>query len=563
MSDLHMKHWPPGVPTEIEIPAQSLAQNLADTAARLPDKAALIYYGATITYAQLHDGVERVAGWLQQNGVQRGDRVILYMQNAPQWVMAYYAILRADACVVPVNPMNRAKEIEHLLADTGARIALIGSELKDEIMPLLLSGELSTLGVAAYADMAGDSPDDPLPEALAGLTDRGLGGPGVIPWSEILAAGARPAPSEAGPDDLAVIPYTSGTTGLPKGCVHTHRTVQSVIHAYKVWTPYRESDTLLSALPYFHVTGMQNAMNTPILCGATIVLMTRWDRDLAIRLLERHRVTIWRSITTMVIDVLNAPGIRDRDLSALWLIGAGGAAMPEAVAARLRDMLGLEVVEGYGMTETIAATHLNPPQAPRRQCLGIPTFGVDSRILDVATGAELGPDQDGEIVMTGPQLFLGYWFDQAASEAAFVTIDGKRFFRTGDIGHYDRDGYFYMTDRVKRMINAAGYKVWPAEVESLMLHHPGIAEACVIGLPDPRRGETVKAFVVPRDGHTPTESGVIAWCHGRMAAYKCPRVVEFVPALPRNASGKVQWRDLAATEAQRLKSPPLVGQGPG
>ncbi|WP_136636379.1 long-chain-fatty-acid--CoA ligase [Pseudooceanicola onchidii] len=550
MTTLHFANWPPGLPHHIDVPAQSLAQNLSQTAARLPDKVAIHYYGRAITYRELAADVDRIAAWLQAQGVARGDRVLLYAQNAPQWVIGYYAILRADAAVIPVNPMNRQAELEHLARDTGARVAIVGSELVDHITPLVTGGHLDHILAAAYADMAHPSADEPLPAGLGGLTDTTATGPGVTPWSAAIAQDLTPAPHLAGPDDLAVIPYSSGTTGNPKGCVHRHRTVQATVHAYVRWSPFTEEDTLLAVMPYFHVTGMQNSMNAPICAGSTLVLMTRWDRDLAARLIARHRVTMFRSITTMVIDILNAPDFASYDLSSLTSMGGGGAAMPEAIAARLKSETGLEFIEGYGMSETIAATHINPPHAPKMQCLGIPLFDVDARVLDVDTGAELGPNQPGEIVMHGPQVFEGYWRNDAATRDAFLTLDGKRFFKTGDIGYYDEGGYFFMTDRIKRMINASGYKVWPAEVEALMHHHPDIAEACVIGAPDPRRGETVKAYVVKRAAsQNVTEESIIQWCHATMAAYKCPRQIVFVDALPKSGTGKVQWRALAEAEA--------------
>ena len=551
MPDLHLKHWPPGVPHRIAYPDQPVVQNLLTTAARVPDNPAIHYHGATITYADLRRDVEAMAGWLRARGVGRGDRVLIHMQNAPQWVVAYFAIQRANAVVVPANPMYRHAELRHLAVDTGARIALVGSELLDHIRPLLAEGHLDHLAVAAYADAADPGSDLPMPEGLGGLTDTGLPGPGVTPWRQALQEGNAPPALDTGPEDLAVIVYSSGTTGHPKGCMHLHRNVMATIEGYTVWTPYTGDDVVLSVMPYFHVTGMQNSMNVPIRVGAPIVMMSRWDRDVAARLIERFKVTIFRSISTMVIDLMNAPNFDDYDLSSITNVGCGGAAVPEAVAARLFEMSGLRIIEGYGLSETIAATHINPPQAPRKQCLGIPMFEVDSRVLDITTGAELGPGESGEIVMRGPQIFQGYWRNEAATEQAFVQIEGQRFFRTGDIGHYDADGYWYMTDRVKRMINASGFKVWPAEVEALMHGHPGIAEACVIGVADPRRGETVKAFVVRRrgTGETLTEAEIIAWCRAEMAAYKVPRAVTFLDALPKSGSGKVQWRELTEQEA--------------
>jgi fatty-acyl-CoA synthase len=258
-----------------------------------------------------------------------------------------------------------------------------------------------------------------------------------------------------------------------------------------------------------------------------------------------------------VVDFLANPGIAEIDLSSLNVIRGGGAAMPEAVAHKLRELTGLSYVEGYGMSETMAATHINPPQRPKPQCLGIPVFDVDARIIDPTTLQELAPGESGEIVMHAPQVMQGYWRNDPATAEAFITLDGRRFLRTGDLARIDEDGYFFMTDRLKRMINASGYKVWPAEVESLMYHHPAIHEVCVIGARDARRGETVKALVVLKPGHlgTLSEADIAAWAHDHMAAYKSPRLVEFVASLPKSGTGKIQWRELQERQAALDQAP--------
>jgi fatty-acyl-CoA synthase len=352
------------------------------------------------------------------------------------------------------------------------------------------------------------------------------------------------------------MPYTSGTTGKPKGCIHTHRTVMSTIIAGSAWVNMEADSVILGTLPLFHVTGMQCSMNQPIYCGASMVLMSRWDRDTAAELIQRHSVDGWTNISTMAIDFLANPNLGRYDLRSLKHIGGGGAAMPEAVAKRLQDLTGLSYIEGYGLTETIAPTHINPPERAKKQCLGIPICSTDSRVIHPDTLAELGPREVGEIVSSGPQVFLGYWKNPAATEAAFTELGGKRFFRTGDLGYYDEEGYFFIVDRLKRMINASGYKVWPAEVETMLYHHPDIQEACIIGTLDPHRGETVKALVVlkePSRGKLRPED-IVAWARERMAAYKVPRVVEFVTGLPKSATGKVQWRALQETENRRIQN---------
>jgi fatty-acyl-CoA synthase len=288
--------------------------------------------------------------------------------------------------------------------------------------------------------------------------------------------------------------------------------------------------------------------------GATLIIMPRWDRDLAGRLISQRRVTHWTNIPTMVIDLLGSPHFDQYDLSSMIYIGGGGAAMPQAVAQRLLDLYGLRYVEGYGLTETAAPSHTNPPDATKQQCLGVPYMSTDARVVDPQTLIELPQGESGEIVIHGPEVFQGYWKNPQATKDAFFELDGKKFFRSGDLGRIDEDGYFFMTDRLKRMINASGFKVWPAEVEALMFKHPAIQEACVIATKDSYRGESVKAVVVLRQSHKGqvSEDQIIAWCRDNMAVYKVPRIVQFADALPKSGSGKVMWR--ALQEAESVKA---------
>jgi fatty-acyl-CoA synthase len=404
--------------------------------------------------------------------VRRGDRVLLNAQNSPQFVIAYYAILRADAVVVPVNPMNRTQELRHYVEDSDATVAIAGNDVLREIEPLGLARVLPIV----YSDYLTTPSEIPIPDFVRA--------PGAPAWKEALSANLAPGPHLAGPEDLAVMPYTSGTTGKPKGCMHTHASVQATTVPYLHWRGTQAESVVLCAMPMFHVTGMQAGMNAPIHIAATLVVLSRWDRDCAAMQIERTRVTNWSAITTMLVDFLSNPNLARFDLSSLRVLGGGGAAMPEALARRLEEVIGLPFVEGYGLSETMAPTHINPPHRPKRQCGGIPFFNTDARILDIQDFHELKPREVGEIVVHGPQVFKGYWKQPEASAQAFFEHDGKRFFRTGDLGYYDEEGYFFITDRLKRMINCAGYKVWPAEVEAMLYDHPAIQEACVIGARD-------------------------------------------------------------------------------
>jgi len=547
----HVRHWPPRVPRHLTLPQTNVFHNAEVSAARYPDKPFIVFYDTAVSFAEFKDEAERIAGFLQHEcGVKAGDRVLLYMQNSPQWVLAFYAILRANAVVVPVNPMNRTDELRHYVDDCRAGTAFVAQELLPQMQPLLREegGEgLQQLVVATYSDYLKRPTDLRVPDFVAAPRDV-PSAPGVVPWSDALASALQPGPLTAGPDDPCVMPYTSGTTGAPKGCVHTHRSVMSTLVGGTVWFSRTQDAVFLSALPFFHVTGLSGSLNGPMYAGATIVVLPRWDREAAAVCIQRYGVNTWQTITAMLVDFLAQPTLSAYDLSSLQVIRGGGAAMPEAVARRLEELVGLAYVEGYGMSETMAATHINPPHRPKPQCLGIPVFDVDARIVDPDTLRELPPGESGEIVVHGPQVMQGYWNNPEATADSFIEIDGKRFLRTGDLAFVDADGYFFMTDRLKRMINASGYKVWPAEVEALMYRHPAIQEACVIAAADARRGETVKALVVLKPGHEATEQQIIDWAHAHMAAYKSPRIVQIVASLPKSGSGKVMWRELQERE---------------
>ncbi len=554
-------HWPPGLPRHLALPATNVYANLVASAARHPDKPFTVFYDTPLSYAGFQREAEQLAGHLQRvAGVRAGDRVLLCLQNSPQWALAFYAILRANAVVVPVNPMNRVEELRHCVDDSGARVAFVAQDLLAQVQPLLAeAGDdgLHHVVVATYSDHLREPTDLRVPDFVS-APRVALSDPRLCAWADAIAPGHTPGPLTAGPDDLCAMPYTSGTTGKPKGCMHTHRSVMATLVGGVQWFGTTADAVCLSVLPFFHVTGLAGSLNGPLYAGATIVVLARWDREAAATCMARYRVTVWQAISTMVIDFLAQPGLDRHDLSSLACVRGGGAAMPDALAARLKALTGRDYIEGYGMTETMAATHINPLHRPKPQCLGLPVFDVDARVIDPETLAEQPAGATGEIVVHGPQVMQGYWRNPAATQAAFIEIQGKRFLRTGDLGHVDDDGYFFMTDRLKRMINASGYKVWPAEVEALMYHHPAIQEACVIGARDARRGETVKALVVLRPGERGriSEQDVIDWAHGHMAAYKSPRIVEFVASLPRSGSGKVMWRELQEQQAARDATAP-------
>jgi fatty-acyl-CoA synthase len=559
----HYKFWPKRLPHAINPPATSLWDNLEISARRYPDKPALVFFGRTLSYRDLVDKARRLAATLSALGVKKGDRVMLDMQNCPQLVIAHFAILRANAVVVPVNPMNRAEELKHYINDPDAKVAITTADLGAEIAKasdaLPPHERLAHMIVTHFTDAfdpeaaTGDAMPDAWRDWL--LTRHplpALAGGQVMSWEQALDTSAPPPPLEVGPGDLAVLPYTSGTTGLPKGCMHLHSSVMHNAVSSCVWGNGTAENVALLVVPMFHITGMVSVMHANIYAGATLVMMPRWDRDLAGRLISRWKVTTWTNIPTMVIDLLASPNFDKYDLSSLVHIGGGGAAMPQAVAQRLLEQFGLRYVEGYGLTETAAPSHSNPPDDPKQQCLGIPFMSCDARVVDPETLQEVPVGEQGEIIIHGPMVFAGYWKRPEATAAAFIEFAGKRFFRSGDLGRMDDDGYFFLTDRLKRMINASGFKVWPAEVEALMFRHPAIQEACVISAKDSYRGETVKAVVVLRASHKGqvSEQDIVDWCRENMAVYKVPRIVQFADALPKSGSGKVMWRTLQEQETK-------------
>ncbi len=515
----HFAFWPAGLPRGLAPAGSTLHAALEDAARRAPDKPLLHFQECTLSYGEALRQCEALAGYLQQDcGVKRGDRVLVDLQNGAHFVIALYAVLRADAVAVPVSPANLAGELEHYLADSDARVAISGPEAAAHFSGL----EVDHLVVA-----------------------------GSPAWDAALAAGRTPAPSLAQPGDLCLMPYTSGSTGQPKGCMHTHATVLHNVVGSMLWKHVTADSVALATAPFFHVTGLVHSLLATVQAGGTVAIQQRWDPAAAAAIVERYRCTHWDNVPTMVVDLLSHPEALKRDVSSLKWIFGGGAAMPEAIAQKLRDTCGVDYIEGYGMTETISQTHMNPPGRPKKQCLGIPCFDTESLVVEPGTATILPPGEQGEIVVRGPQMLVGYWKNEKAYRESWIDIGGKAYFRTGDLGRVDEDGYFYISDRLKRMINAAGLKVWPAEVEAAMYKHPAIRECCIIASPDERKGETVKAVVVlkPEAAGTTAED-ITGWMREQMAAYKVPRKVEFIAALPRTPSGKIQWRSLQEKEFQ-------------
>lgn len=549
----YFKFWPKRLPKSLDYPEMLIFDIVETSAKRYPEKPAIIYYGKKITYRELQKSIEKLAAELHRIGVKRGDRVAVYMQNTPHYIISYYGIARSNAIIVPINPMLLKEELKYILNDSGSKVLITTGDLYKRVDEIRDQTDVKEVIVGTYSDYFPDNPEISL---LPQIPLEKNVYPGTIEWLEVMAGKKGDPPKvETTPGDLALIGYTSATTGMPKGCMHTHSTVITNVLGSVYWCSHTPKCMHLTPLPLFHVTGMQHSMNAPFFVGGTVVLFTRWDREAALEAIEKYRCTHWFNITTMVVDLMASPNIGNYDLGSLVLVGGGGAPMPVAVAEKLFEITGLQYVEAYGLTESISQTHFNPPDRPKMQCLGIPVFDVKALIYDFENGREVNPGQEGELLINGPQVLKGYWNKPTETKEAFITIDGVEYFKTGDIVKQDSDGYFFIVDRSKRMINASGFKVWPTEIEGYLYKHEAVLEVCVISVPDPQRLENVKAYIILKPDYEGkiTEQDIINWCRDNMAAYKYPRIVEFTSTLPKSGAGKILWRVLQDQEKDRIK----------
>jgi acyl-CoA synthetase (AMP-forming)/AMP-acid ligase II len=480
-------------------------------------------------------------------GLKKGDRVSLFLENSPQFVIAFFATLRAGGVVVAANPMFKEEELKYEITDAGARIIIAQDILYPKVRKVREEAGLSHAILTSYRDYLPDSPSLPLHPSMRAPKERFPETLDLLEVMESFQPEAVNVPIDLR-EDLALLQYTSGTTGLPKGAMITHFSLNTNTVGSAVWSGSLEKDVLLSVLPFFHVTGMIHSMCRPIYTGTTNIMLARFDPEAVLQAIHKYRCTLWASITTMNVAIVNHPDVERYDLRSLRVCGSGGAPVPKEILEKWRKIIGTELGEGYGLSETISQTHMNPHLRPRYGSIGLPQFGVDCRIVDVETGVDLPLDREGELLVKGPMVMKGYWNRPEAT--AEVLKDGWLY--TGDIARMDEDGYFYIVGRKKELIKASGYSVFPAEVENFLYGHPAIKEVAVIGVPDPYRGENIKAVIVlkPEYENKVKEEEIVTWCKDKMAAYKYPRIVVFVKELPKTGSGKVLKRLLREKEAK-------------
>lgn len=547
--------YDPGVPRHLTYPAIPLHAILERTASRYPNVKATIYGGvaagrcldAGMTYRQLAAYAARAAAGLQNLGVRKGDRVAFVLPNCPQFVYSFYGALQAGAVVVPTNPLYTVPELRRQLADSGASVVIVMSKLYPVVAEAAEGTEVRHIVVTNVKEHFS------LPlRLLFTLTREKKDGhrvdirddPRALWLGDLLRMADRPEPVEVDPSDLAVLQYTGGTTGIPKGAMLTHRALVANVHQCRAWqTTIREGDDrVVAIMPFFHVYGLTVVMNLAVMTGITMILIPRPDLHHIFLSIKEHRPGHFPG-APRIYALLNASPDLDRyDLSSIQTFGSGSAPLPVEVMRRFEQLTGGTMMEGYGLTEAAPVTHMNPREKMRKPgSVGLPLPDITTKIVDLKTGQrEVARGEPGELCVRGPNLMDGYW--QHPDETALVLRDG--WLHTGDIVREDEDGYFYVVDRIKEMVIVSGFKVYPREVDEVLYSHPAVLEAAAAGVPHPSKGEVVKAFVVLKPGATATAHDLIAHCRLSLAPFKVPVAISFREELPKTIVGKVLRRKL-------------------
>ena len=547
-----LSQYTTGSPADIEPQFSSALAMWQASVERAGERPFVHYFDQTRTLAAVDTDADALAAALSDRGVAYRDRVAVYLQNVPQFVVALLAVWKLGAVVVPVNPMLKERELAHVLRDCGARALICLQELWDRVAAGVVPDSQVTVAITT-------SPLDGLGAAVPPVLRavRRVETPGAEDLADLVAAhaGRRPAPISLAGDDLAALTYTSGTTGEPKGAMNTHGNVAFNAQVYRDWIGLTEADVCLAGAPLFHVTGLIGHLAVAMLVPLPLVLGYRFEPATAAALAERHRATFTVMAITAYTAIMDEPSALDRNLSSLDKVYSCGAPIAPAVVERFEREVGPYIHNHYGLTETTAPSHAVPlgrraPVDPATGALsvGVPVFNNAARIVD-DRGDDVPVGELGEIVVSGPEVVAGYW--RQPEDSATALPHGE--LRTGDVGFMDDDGWFYVVDRKKDVIIASGYKVWPREVEDALLRHAAVREAAVVGVPDEYRGETVKAFVSLRHGSVATADELLEFCRRELAAYKCPRLLEIADELPKTPTGKVLRRELrgAAASASR------------
>ncbi len=542
--------WPKGIPREVGVQPRPLYKLLEDSSARSPGSTCLVFQGRSLSYRQVDDLASRFASGLISQGLAKGERVALFMPNIPQFVVSYFGTLKAGGVVVPCSPLYKEKELEYQLRDSGATYIVAINDIvngNDLYSSLEKCRDRLPLKCVVTASITDYLPVFKKPFAgFAGV--KNVARRGTVRFTELVGK-SEPLRESASVDpikDVAVLQYTGGTTGVSKGAMLSHANLYMNAFQTAAALPLRGTDVALAVLPFFHIYGMTTAMNAPFSAGSSVVVMPRFEVEPVMKEIQGQKVTSFCGVPTMYIAVINHPKVSQFNLRSIRSCISGGAALPVAVRKRFIELTGSALVEGYGLTEASPVTHVNPigdGAGVKDGSIGIPVQSTDAAIVAIDDRSKfLGAEEVGELAVKGPQVMLGYW--NRDEETALQLKDG--WLLTGDIAKMDEQGYFFIVDRKKDMIDVGGFKVWPREVEEVLFTHPSVMEAAVVGVPDDYRGESVKAFVVlkPDKKGSVTDKEIMAYCRERIANFKAPRSVVFVDDLPKTLVGKVVRRKL-------------------
>jgi long-chain acyl-CoA synthetase len=548
-----------GIPKTFPCIERTLVGALAHAAAERPENTAIWFLNRRMSYRELKDQVDRLATALARLGVVKGTRVAIQLPNIPQTVIAYYAVLAAGGQVVMTNPLYVAREIEHQWFDANCEVAIVADFIFEQrIRPVRSRLPVKHYIVASIPEYLGFPLNLLAPLKLKRMKPPSYAKvraePHVHRFKELLARTPAAPPTVAvGMDDVAVLQYTGGTTGVSKGAILTHRNLSVNAQCVLAWLhiPEFADEVILSALPFFHVFGMTICMNFPVYAACAMVLLPN-PRDIPaiVQAVAKRRVTLFMGVPAMFAAINNFPGIEGIDISSVTSCFCGSAPLPVDVLQKFEGLTGARIVEGFGLTETSPVTHCNPMRTVRKVgSVGIPFPDTDAKIVDLESGTrDLPPGQDGELVLKGPQVMQAYW--NKPEETALVLRNG--WLHTGDIARMDEDGYFYISGRKKDMIIVSGYNVYPDEVDSVLVAHPAVLEAATIGVPDLKRGEIVKSFLVLKPGTAATAEEITAYCRENLAAYKVPRAIEFRSELPKSPVLKILRRELRDIEMKKM-----------
>lgn len=556
-----LKHYEEGVAKTIPLPDKTIIDMLDESAKKHPDQIALFFKGTKITFREYKEQTDALAAALVASGFKKGDRAVIYMANTPQFAISYFGIMKAGGIVIATNPLYTERELEHQLADCGAETVFVMSRYYQLLKNVQKKGHTQVKRIIVT------NIKDYFPKKLSilfTLLKEKKGGDDAKPegsdmaFKDFIAMGKKAAPVNLAitVDDMAMLQYTGGTTGLAKGAVGVHGNLSANIEMLKEWLEWEEGkEGFMGAIPFFHSYGMITALIFSAAIAGTLYIVPdpRDQKDL-LSTIDKYKPTLFPGVPAMYIAINNNPDVAagKYDVTSIRACISGSAPLLMETKREFERLTGGNLVEGYGMTETFVATHCNPIKGENREgSIGLPLPNVECRIVDAVDGEEDMPvGEIGELVMKGPTIMKGYW--NMPTETANSMRDGWLY--TGDITRMDEDGFFYIEDRKKDMIIAGGYNIYPREVEEVLVTHPAVMEAAVAGVPDPKRGETVVAWIVKHPGDATTEDDIKVWSKTQLAAYKYPRVILFRDELPKTTVGKILKRDLVKEEKEKLAS---------